>query len=58
MNENEIKLEIKCQSDRERIVLGLANSGYKVWVKSIYSEITLKTIDYVIFEVNSEKSKL
>lgn len=50
----EIKLEIPCQTDRERIVLGLANSGYKVWTKEVYSEIKLETKNYVIFEVKNE----
>jgi hypothetical protein len=45
----EHKLKIPYQSDRERIVLALANSGYKVKVREQNTGL-LDTIYWVIYE--------
>ena len=46
-----VKLEIEYQDDRERMILALANSGYKCWVEE--KSNTFKTIYYVIFEIKN-----
>ena len=36
--EKKIKLKIPYQQDREKLILALANSGYKVWVDIEYHQ--------------------
>lgn len=44
-----VKLEIEYQDDRERMILALANSGYKCWIEE--ESDTFGIIYYVIFEI-------
>lgn len=46
----QIKLKIQHWDDRERIILALANSGYRVWTE-IEEHLTSSDIYYVIFEI-------
>lgn len=45
-----IKLKIPYSADREKIVLALANSGYKVWVEEQKFDID-PTEFYVVFKI-------
>jgi hypothetical protein len=53
MNTN-VKLNIQSYSDREKIVVSLANSGYKVWVE-VETELATDTY-YVCVELNKNLS--
>lgn len=48
-----IRLNIQYADDREKIILGLSNSSYKVWVeKEDYSSWKDETKYFVVFELN------
>ena len=52
MGEQEIKLEIPFERDREKIISGLANSGYKVWIEiKECSNWEGGNIYYVVFDL-------
>ena len=46
----EIKIEIPCYRDREKLISALANSGYKVRVKEEKGEHSWITHYFIVFE--------
>ena len=50
-----IKIKVLTRVDREKIVTGMINSGYKVWVDGERSKKFTRRVDYyVCFEVMEE----
>jgi hypothetical protein len=48
-----IKLKIQACADRERMILALANSGYKVWTEEERDNL-LNSTYYVVFETENQ----
>ena len=52
-----VKLEIPYQADRERIIVALANSGYKVWVEEKKTYYLYRTTHEVNFDTIRKADK-
>lgn len=55
--EEEIRLKIPGDKDRERMLIALGNSGYKVWVENIETDDgkSWKSEFHVVFKLSTKQ---